>query len=92
MCTNEQELTCTHVNNWSIRLRILSHSIVIYYDSEPSGVNATSLDFPCRNEFFNSWTEFETFLEVEYNERPKLIEITALNYQHLCDEGIFDVS
>lgn len=63
---------------------------VIYYDYEPGyGVNATCVDWPCRNEYFRSWSEFRSYVDIEYGCAVSLVEITADNYQQLCNEGVF---
>jgi len=66
--------------------------ITIYYDNEPNyGVNATCVDWPCRNEFFNSMAELRSMVSIEYGTSTRFVEITAKNYPQLCAEGIFNV-
>ena len=70
----------------------MTNSVIIYYDDEPNiGVNATCVDWPCRNEYFRNFSEFEFFVYVEYGDRAELIEITAENYPVLCQQGVFNV-
>lgn len=67
----------------------MTTELVIYYDYEPAiGVNATCVIWPCRNEFFDSWAQFENFLQTEHP-TARLVEITAGNYKELCELGIF---
>lgn len=64
-------------------------TIVIYYDFEPAyGVNATCVLWPCRNEYFSSWSDFISYVSAEY---PcfELVEITSDNYPLLCAQGVF---
>lgn len=64
----------------------------IYYDYERSlGVNATCIDWPERNEYFKTWSEFSAFCSLEYGYSFNLIEITSENYSQLCAEGVFNV-
>ena len=68
----------------------MSSSITVYYDYEKTiGVNATCVEWSPRNLFFKSWSEFSTYLLVEYGDDFQLVEITNENYSELCAEGIF---
>ena len=70
----------------------MDQQTVIYYDDEPNiGVNATCLDWPHRNEYFSSWSEFIAWVSIEYGSSFVLVEITAENYPILCREGVFNV-
>lgn len=64
--------------------------ITVYYDYEQAiGVNATCVEWSPRNLFFKSWSEFSTYLFVEYGHGFELVEITAENYPELCALGVF---
>lgn len=64
--------------------------VTIYYDYEPNiGINATCVDWPNRNEFFNGWSDFLFFLNTEYPTNHTLVEITDDNYSELCALGVF---
>jgi len=66
-------------------------SIVVYYDNDESiGVNATCVDWECRNLFFLSWSEFMNYMHFENEHEFELVEITDENYTLLCAQGIFD--
>ena len=68
----------------------MSGSLTVYYDYEQSiGVNATCVDWDIRNLFFKSWSEFSTYMFVEYGDNFTLVEITEENYAELCAEGVF---
>lgn len=70
----------------------MSTKTVIYYDNEPNyGVNATCVDWSCRNEYFSSMAELRAFVQIEYGSTAELIEITKHNYEQLRLEGVFNV-
>ena len=65
-------------------------TLIIYYDYEPNiGINATCVDWSPRNEYFSSWSEFLTFVNIEYPTNHQLVEITSENYLELCAMGVF---